>query len=152
MDEPRDIFHANGLRRTRQRDVIYGALRDTASHPTAEELFQTLRRDDPGLSLATVYNALDAFTRCGLVRRIASSPGACRYDADLSPHVHIVHHDGRVEDAPAEVGRKLLGRLSGEAVRELERLTGVPIDHVSVQVIARAQSDDGPCAEPTGAA
>lgn len=136
--DPRSVFHAHGLRCTRQRDIIYGALLATKVHPTAEELFQAVRDQDPGLSLATVYNTLDALTRCGLVRRLATAAaGAARYDADLSPHVHLVHEDGRVQDLPEAVGRVLLDRLRPEDVRAVERSTGIAIDHLSVQVIAR---------------
>lgn len=123
---------------------MYAALRATKSHPTAEELYHVLRDEDPGLSLATVYNTLDAFTRCGLVRRIATAGiGATRYDAELSPHVHLVHVDGRITDVPDEVGGMLLRRLSDEDLRAVERAMGVPIDHVSVQVMARNGGDSG---------
>lgn len=138
MEDPRSTFHMHGLRCTRQREILYAALCATKAHPTAEELFQGVRGEDPGLSLATVYNTLDAFTRCGLVRRIATAgAGAARYDADLSPHVHLVHQDGRVADVPEDVGRLILRRLRPEDLRAVEEATGVPIDHVSVQVMAR---------------
>ena len=142
MDDPRATFHLHGLRCTRQREILYGALCATRCHPTAEELFQSVRDADPGLSLATVYNTLDAFTRCGLVRRIATE-SAARYDADLTPHVHLVRDDGRVSDVPDEVGRLILERLRPEDVRAVERATGVAIDHVSVRVMARASRPGG---------
>lgn len=137
MVDPRATFHTYGLRCTRQREILYAALCATKAHPTAEDLFQAVRDEDPGLSLATVYNTLEAFTRCGLVRRLATD-GAARYDADLTPHVHVVHGDGRVADVPAEVGRMILGRLRAEDLRAIEAATGVSIDHVSVQVKAKS--------------
>lgn len=144
MDDPRSLFHTHGLRCTRQRDILYAALRATKAHPTAEELFQAVRDQDPGLSLATVYNTLDAFTKCGLVRRIATaSAGAARYDAELTPHVHLVHQDGRVADIPDEIGQLILRRLRAEDLRAVEAATGVPIDHVSVQVMARGGRPGG---------
>lgn len=148
MDEPRELFRRHGLRCTRQREELYAALCATKSHPTAEELYLAVRDRNPGLSLATVYNTLDAFTRCGLVRRIAGvASGAARFDADLSPHVHVVHTDGRIADLPEEVGQLLLRRLRPEDVRAVEVATGVPVDHMTVQVVART-----PSSAPTGTA
>lgn len=138
MEESRTLFHTHGLRCTRQRDLLFGALRATKCHPTAEELFQAVKDQDAGLSLATVYNTLDAFTKCGLVRRIATAgAGAARYDADLAPHVHLVHGDGRITDVPEEVGRLILKRLRAEDLKAVEEATGVSVDHVSVQVMAK---------------
>lgn len=138
MDESRTLFHTHGLRCTRQRDLLFGALRATRCHPTAEELFQAVKDQDPGLSLATVYNTLDAFTKCGLVRRIATAgAGAARYDADLAPHVHLVHEDGRITDVPEEVGQLILRRLRPTDLKAVEAAMGVEIDHVSVQVMAK---------------
>ncbi len=144
MDESRTLFHTHGLRCTRQRDTLFAALRATRCHPTAEELFQTVKHEDPGLSLATVYNTLDAFTKCGLVRRIATAgAGAVRYDADLAPHVHLVHEDGRITDVPEEVGRLILRRLRAEDLKAVEEATGVAVDHVSVQLMAKGRAEAG---------
>jgi Fe2+ or Zn2+ uptake regulation protein len=64
-------------------------LESTRSHPTADEVFQTIRRTYPTISKATVYNTLDALTKAGAILRLTIDPGASRYDADLDPHVHF---------------------------------------------------------------
>ena len=69
----RELFRAHGLRCTRQRERIYEALASSTSHPTAEELHLAVRDADGGLSLATVYNTLEAFTERGLCRRVPSA-------------------------------------------------------------------------------
>lgn len=137
--EPRDVFHANGLRCTRQRELIYRALASTKAHPTAEELLAMVRTDEPGLSLATVYNTLEAFTARGLARRLPSHSGngPCRYDADVSQHMHITLDDGRVLDVPQDLAERLGGRLSPALADELERRTGVRVTGVHLELFGR---------------
>jgi Fur family transcriptional regulator, peroxide stress response regulator len=133
----RHIFDDHGLRCTRQREQIYEALAATRAHPTAEELLHSVRNSEPGLSLATVYNTLEAFTACGLARRIPCPAGAgpCRYDADTSEHVHITTPDGRVIDLPHDLSQKLLEHLPPEILDEIEDRMGLKVSGVSVQVV-----------------
>jgi Fe2+ or Zn2+ uptake regulation protein len=137
----REIFDEHGLRCTRQREHIYQALKHTRCHPTADELFNMVAAGngvDPCLSLATVYNALEAFTACGLVRRIPcpTGSGACRYDADTSEHVHLAMQDGQLVDVPRDLSRQLLATVPPAVLAELERRMGVRIREVSMQVVA----------------
>lgn len=133
-----ELFRARGLRLTHQRELLYKALSQSKSHPTAEELFHNVRKSDPGLSLATVYNTLEAFSTSGLCRRLACArgTGACRYDADLNDHVHLVTSDGRVLDLPADLGERVLRRLGAEVLSEIETRTGVQLGPSSVQFVA----------------
>ena len=135
----RDLFRGHGLRHTRQRELVYSALASTMAHPTADELFQMVRSKDDGLSLATVYNTLDALCDCGLCRKLPTSMGAgpCRYDADISPHVHVSTRDGRMLDVPTELSRRLLAGLDRAVVVEIEARLGVPLGDLSVQVVER---------------
>lgn len=134
-----DIFATHGLRRTRQRELVYEALAATSAHPTAEELHESLRSQDADLSLATVYNALEAFTCAGLCRRIPSPmcSGPSRYDAIIEDHAHVILPDGRVLDVPADIGDQLLERLSDRGIiGEVEARMGVRIAGFSVRLLA----------------
>ena len=59
-------------------------------HPTAEELYQRLKPDNPALSLATVYRNLRQLEACGRLRRVAVPDGSDRYDGRLDPHEHMI--------------------------------------------------------------
>lgn len=88
-----------GLANTHQRHVIYRALAGTTAHPSADELFASVRREIPSLSLATVYKNLTTFRDEGLVRAVRSCDDVVRFDANLEPHHHLVCRDcGRVQD------------------------------------------------------
>ena len=80
-----------GLRVTPQRLVIYETLVKERHHPTAQALFERLQSTLPSLSQATVYNTLETMVEMGLVRELGTAgDGMVRYDADISPHAHLV--------------------------------------------------------------
>ncbi|MEI7657284.1 MAG: transcriptional repressor [Phycisphaerae bacterium] len=137
----RDLFRERRLRHTRQRDLVYSTLISLRTHPTAEELHAHVNLRDRGVSLATVYNTLDALARCGLLRKIPSllGGGACRFDADLSGHVHVVHPEGSVHDVPDDLGEPLLAGIGKDAINAIERRLGLKVVGVTVQLVtARA--------------
>lgn len=138
----RELFRRHGLRCTKQRQVIYAALTATTAHPTAEELLGMVNSGQPGLSLATVYNTLEALTSCGLARRLPSHTGngPCRYDADVTQHMHITTSDGRVLDVPEDLAARMPMPLPPEISRELEQRLGVRITKVHVEI--RGELDD----------
>ena len=126
-----------GIRATRQREEIYAALAAARDHPTAEELLRTVRCSQPGISLATVYNTLETFTRAGLCRKLclAAVGGPCRYDADLSDHLHVLSADGRVRDIPEDLGEAVLRHIPPELIRTIEERMGVRVERMSVNFL-----------------
>ncbi len=82
------IIHA-GLKATQQRIVLYDALLKVENHPTVEQLFETVKPDNPSISLGTVYKTLDKLIEVGLVEKVMSREGQMRYDANLANHNHI---------------------------------------------------------------
>ncbi len=141
----RAVLTRHGIRATRQREEIYAALAASHEHPTAEELLRAVRVTQPGLSLATVYNTLETFTRAGLCRKVctAAAGGPCRYDADLSDHLHAVTPDGRVRDIPADLGEAVLGHIPDELIRQIEARMGVRIERVSVDFLIAPPGEGG---------
>ena len=102
MEEPelaRELS-ASGMRMTRQRRRVYRALRERADHPTADEVYLRVRaRGSRDISLATVYNTLDALVKCGLVRQVHLEREASRYCCNLEDHCHFHCEEcGRVHD------------------------------------------------------
>lgn len=136
VDHLPDLFRSHGLRRTRQRELIYGALANTTRHPTAEELHGMVHRLDTGISLATVYNALEAFSGAGLVRKLpaAAGNGASRFDATVHPHVHVTLDDGRVIDVPEDLSLSLLDALPEEQIAEIEQRLGVRVSEIKLDL------------------
>ena len=77
----------NGKRYSRQRELIYEALRQTEQHPTAEMIYQWLKPANPSLSLGTVYRNLNLLADEGAIRLMAFPVE--RYDAKTMPHPHF---------------------------------------------------------------
>ena len=77
----------NGKRYSRQRELIYEALRQTEQHPTAEMIYQWLKPANPSLSLGTVYRNLNLLADEGAIRRMAFPVE--RYYAKTMPHPHF---------------------------------------------------------------
>jgi Fur family peroxide stress response transcriptional regulator len=106
---------ARGGKVTPQRVLIYQALVNDTSHPTAEQLHARLRHVLPHLSLTTVYAALNDLAEAGELRRFEAGDGQVHYDPDTRPHAELVCvRCHRIEDAPAPYGRVALPeRVSG---------------------------------------
>lgn len=79
----------SGLRTTPQRQHIYQVLLEKRDHPTAEEVFIRAKKGMPEISMATVYNCLDALVSCGLVRQVNQDREATRFCSNMQPHHHF---------------------------------------------------------------
>ena len=76
-------------RRTRQLLAVYGVVRTAHDHPTAEEVYQRVRRRQPRVSLGTVYRNLQKLAAQDRVRIVLVADRAARYDAGVEDHDHF---------------------------------------------------------------
>ena len=98
----------DGLRLTRQRKHVYGALLQRQDHPTAMEVFLRAKPEMESLSLATVYNVLETLAERGLVRKVHLDSGSTRYCANNAKHGHFTCTGcGAVMDLPLLPGAEL---------------------------------------------
>jgi len=79
----------SGFRFTPQREHVYSVLLQKRDHPTAEQVFIRAKHDMPEISMATVYNCLDALVKCGLVRQVTLDRGATHFCPNMSEHCHF---------------------------------------------------------------
>ena len=79
---------ASGFRFTPQRRHVYDVLSQQRDHPTAEEVFLRAKKGLPEISLATVYNCLDALMASGVVRQVQLQRGAARFCPNMEEHCH----------------------------------------------------------------
>jgi Fur family iron response transcriptional regulator len=97
-------LEAAGVRPTRQRvdlgRVIFG---DADWHFTAEMIYQETRPIRFAPTLGTIYNTLNEFARCGLLREIAIYDAKLWYDTKTGPHFHFYREDSEeLSDIPDE--------------------------------------------------
>ena len=116
-------LHHAGMRVTAQRTAICQLLTSTEEHPTAAMIYDELKLQFPSMSLATVYNTLEALVKIGAINALGGAgDDSVHYDADMEPHVnlaclscnkivdihseHVTHLDSEITAAS---GYKLLG-------------------------------------------
>ncbi len=126
-----------GRRLTPQRRLVYQTLAATESHPDAEQLITMVRRRDPRVSVATVYNTLRLLADAGWILELRGLGPKTRYDANTGEHDHFTCRTcGRVEDIPAQL-------------EPTDRLRGQGLEHHridEVHVFARGLCEQ--CASP----
>ena len=121
IDTSTELMASHELRCTRQRRALLDALRATKSHPTAEQLYRSAGSKSDGMSLATVYNTLEAFCKAGLAQRLPSPQGSARYDATVENHVHLRDEVSEaVIDLPEELSQRVLDSLPKALLNKLE--------------------------------
>lgn len=86
----RERFKARGLTVTPQRAAIYKVLADTTAHPSADTLFNRVKRAYPMISRNTVYYTLRVLRQAGLVREVNIGHEHARFDANMSHHHHLI--------------------------------------------------------------
>ena len=123
---------------------VYRALAKTKLHPTAEELHRLVEGASPGTSLATVYNTLEALCGAGLARRIPTTQGATRYDADVSDHIHVMRDDGVVMDVPGDLASELMATLPPDLAERLARRMGPGVSRITIELSARSGAAESP--------
>lgn len=79
----------SGFRFTPQREHVYHLLLQNGDHPTAEQVFMRAKATMPDISIATVYNCLDALVKCRLVREVTLDRGATRFCPNMREHGHF---------------------------------------------------------------
>jgi Fur family peroxide stress response transcriptional regulator len=84
------VLHRKGFRATSQRMAIFRYTLGSRDHPTAQIIFKEVKRTQPGVSLATVYNTLKVLRELNLIHELASATGKKRYDSYLRPHLNFV--------------------------------------------------------------
>ncbi|BDR59549.1 Fur family transcriptional regulator [Xylocopilactobacillus apicola] len=86
-----NAFKKTGATVTPQREIILAYLVDSHCHPTAKKIYSDLNEGHQHISLATVYNTLEALIKAKLVIDIEDSKTAeHHFDYFGSPHYHII--------------------------------------------------------------
>lgn len=120
----------HSLRITKQRQIILDELCSVTSHPTADVLYQMVRKRLPKISLGTVYRNLEIMSACGIIQKLDIGGTQKRFDG--APHVHYhvrCSQCGRVDDLdlPPDFNvEKAAGKLTSfKILRHRLEFTGI---------------------------
>ncbi len=109
----REALEATGQRFTEQRAAVFRFLCGSREHPTADEVFTSVRSDIPDISLATVYKALETLVACGLASKLTYGDDSARYDSRTDDHFHSrCLRCGIVRDVAVGGGTALLPEIT----------------------------------------
>lgn len=133
----RASLEAAGCRYTSQRAAVYAYLQQVDNHPTAEQVYQVVRRFLPKISLATVYKALEALVESHLATKLTNGDGSARYDCRAEDHYHLRDvATGEVRDLPAQFDPNLLLKLDPKLVEQLDQ-SGFKVTGYRLEVLGR---------------
>jgi Fe2+ or Zn2+ uptake regulation protein len=105
----------------------------------------------PSISLATVYNTLEAFCQAGIAQKLpgAGANGSARFDAIRENHLHLRdQRTGEVTDVPHTLSRDVLERIPQHVLSKLEAELGFRISQVQVELIGEHGDDEEPLESP----
>lgn len=77
------------LKITPQRMAILGELVKNYDHPTADDIYQKIKKRLPNISFDTVNRTLVSFAQSGVIKIAEAQGGAKRYDSMTEPHHHF---------------------------------------------------------------
>lgn len=113
-----------GLKMTRQRWEVYKTLMTQRDHPTANDVYRSTQEVLPSISLATVYNCLEALVKHGVVRQVNFDREPSRFCPNLAEHGHF--HDetsGSIHDVTFKPGvdlAQILDLPEGTVITDVE--------------------------------
>ncbi len=99
------------MRNTNQKFKILEYLKSVKTHPTAQEVYEEVKKELPMITLATVYRNLNAMAERKEILRFEAGK-EYRYDADTGKHQHFICRNcGKIYDLFNE-------KLSTEAIQK----------------------------------
>jgi Fur family peroxide stress response transcriptional regulator len=90
VDSVCERLRREGKKITPQRRLIYQALANKTTHPSAEDIYEEVRAIIPDISPATVYKTLRELVDMGEVLEIKYQSDQLRFDPLITPHNHLV--------------------------------------------------------------
>jgi len=105
---------------TRQRQVILEEVK-SGCHPTADQIYERVRKRLPQISMGTVYRNLDTLASLGFIRKMQPDHPQMRFDFNTKEHYHTTCMNcNRVDDMHIEPMDDTLENL-GKALGKLTK-------------------------------
>jgi Fur family transcriptional regulator, peroxide stress response regulator len=109
-------------KKSKQREAIIRIIKNTSSHPSAEWIYEQVKKEIPNIGLATVYRNLRLLKQSGELRELHPSTDTARYDGCIDSHYHFYcDRCGKVLDLDEPVDTAVEARITEK--------TGLEITH-----------------------
>ena len=85
-----DALRSKGYKATPQRIAICRIALNSRAHPSAQQVYNNVKKIHPTVSLATVYKTLEVLRDLDLVQEISFPKGQARFDSYMNPHINLI--------------------------------------------------------------
>jgi Fur family ferric uptake transcriptional regulator len=136
-DHLKELLGEKGLKITTQRRVVYDILNEKEDeHLSPEEIYESIRHNNPKIGIATIYRTLQLFEEIGLVIKLNFGDGCNRYEI-LSPHCNDIHQHhhlickncGKIievkEDLMSSLEEMIEKQYNFEIINHVVKFTGI---------------------------
>ncbi len=112
----------HGIHPSAQRVAVAKYVLHTQQHPSADEVWNRVRKCFPQVSRATIYNTLNLFVDRGLLRQFVLTEGRLVFDPKMEDHHHFIDEpSGAIYDVPWDALTVAdVAQLDGFEVREYQ--------------------------------
>jgi len=98
---------------TKQREAILKILRDNPSHPSADQIYDAVRKDIPNISKGTIYRNLQVLREDGAILELNLNGTLSRYEEKQGKHYHFrCEKCGRVFDLEEPVNTEIEKKIA----------------------------------------
>jgi len=100
-------------RKSKQKEVILRVLKSTSSHPSADWIYEQVRKEIPNISLGTIYRNLKLLKESGDILELDFGSTLSRFDANAQNHYHFrCDKCGRIFDLDEPVDKTIEDRVT----------------------------------------
>lgn len=101
---------------SKQRQQILETVITNPIHPTANQVYNAVRKITPNISMGTVYRNLNHLSEQGLLLKIGVANGCDRFDGRTDKHFHMICNEcEKVYDIELEELKNLADRVHKES-------------------------------------
>ncbi len=99
---------SKNTRMTKQRKAILEALKNTDTHPTADEIYEEVKEEIPNISLGTIYRNLNVLDEMDEIMVLDYGSTYSRFDGYADNHYHFQCNEcDEIYDLDMEVQKSL---------------------------------------------
>ena len=111
-----ETLRKKGYKATTQRIAICRFALRSRDHPTAQRIYDEVKKVHPTVSLATVYKTLQILTEQGLIQELDLPESQARFDSCVELHINLVCLQcGRIQDFDDSAAREMVERVTAKA-------------------------------------
>jgi len=85
-----EALRSKGYKATPQRIAICRIALNSRKHPSAQQVFDEVKKIHPTVSLATVYKTMEVLRDLDLVQELNFPKGQARFDSYMNPHINLI--------------------------------------------------------------